>query len=107
MILSYFNDTLFYKVSEDVHKVFLKGIVLGFFTASVVGFSICGFEDVLLGVLMDDHIGVLKGFSRFMRFHSGTNDWFRVFLCFVEETLVDNLSGLPIFQHHPHIFFSV
>ena len=77
---------------------------MGFFTVPVVGVFIGGFKDVLMGVPMDVCIGVIKGFSAFMRFHSGTNDWVRVSLSFVAETLVDKLSGLPIFQHHPHIF---
>ena len=74
-----------------------------FFTGTVVGVSICGFRDVLMGVLMDVCTVVLQGFFAFMRLPSGTNDWARVSLGFVAETLVDSLSGLPLFQHHPHL----
>ena len=57
-----------------------------------------------MGVLLDVCIGVLKGFSAFMRLHSGTNGCVSISLCFLGEILVENLSGLPIFQHHPHLF---
>ena len=39
-----------------------------------------------------------------MRLHCGINDWARVSFCFFAETLVDNLSVLPIFQNQPHLF---
>ena len=77
---------------------------MGFFTVPVVGVFIGGFKDVLMGVLMVVCIGVLKGFSAFMRLHSGKNSWVRVSFCFIAETLMDNLSGLPMFQHQPHLF---
>ena len=77
---------------------------MGFFTGPVVGVSIGGFKDVLMGVLMVVCRGVLKGFSAFMRLHSGTNKWVRVSFCFFAETLLDNLSGLPVFQHQLHLF---
>ena len=74
VILSYFRDTIFCIGSEDVNEVVFSGFVMHFATGPVVVVSICGFKDVLMGVLMDVCIVVLKGIFAFERLHSGTTD---------------------------------